>query len=731
MAKVTRFFTVFLAVLLGLYVWAATAPSHYNWGLHYFAFYPVGWSAAALLAGILVLVPVVRSALLSWLSGVVRFFGGFHPASILLLLLVVGAGMLYLFPVKLHLLGDSELILQLTPKLPSIEDVSANFRNQPLTYQALRLVQWFTGGGGGAVEPMTLYRIADGIAGILFIGALFHFLRVLSIPNLDAVLVGALLFSQAATQFFFGYVENYMLFYVALTAYLLTGWLALAGKGPLWLPLVILAVVPWFHIAGVIFLPSAVFLLLPLWTGRPKIFLAGMAGVVLAGVFGVLLLEPSWLTTRVGDALRNDLLPVTSSSTTVPYGMFSTAHLIDWTNALLHCAPFSLVCIAVGAATLPRKEYTGSPVFQLLAGSAAIGLITTFVILPALGMARDWDMLSNFFLPLPLLSAYFLILLLRAREMRHAVLMLAVFAVVRWAGWIGINADEDRHIARAEMLTVPELSGTFPKIYYENLGNTFNDRKDFRHAAKWYERYMNIDSTHPRILANLSDCYRALGDSANVFRMLRLSVDAKSTNAGVYSNLAVEYVNRGDTARGIALLNEALNYDPGHFESLANLSILNLQTANYPEALRHSVEAIRLGMRDPVLYKNAGYASYFLSDYPGAVIYFDEYLKSAPADANVRGLFDELRRRLGTKSPVGGNRRRTAARSGGNVNDITGETPVRGLRAPDRAARRRDALPDAPHLGRAPVRFLSVGDGVGGTRRVAPVDGPSFPRRRR
>ena len=201
------------------------------------------------------------------------------------------------------------------------------------------------------------------------------------------------------------------------------------------------------------------------------------------------------------------------------------------------------------------------------------------------------------------------------------------------------------------MLTVPELSGTFPKIYYENLGKTFYERKDYRRAAYWYERYLEVDSTHPRILANLSDCYRALGDKENVFRMLRLSVDANSRNPGVYSNLALEYAARGDTDRAVSLLNKALEFDPGHPISHANLSIIAIERRQYRPALVHAVEAIRNGMREPGIFKNAGYASYFVSDFPNAVVYLNEYLKSAPTDEKTKSLFDNLQRQLGDEIP--------------------------------------------------------------------------------
>lgn len=642
MVNLTRFFSGFILILVVLHVWAAAFPSHFNWGFHYFAFYPPVQSLAALAPVLFILWPRTRAGMISQLGAVARGFAKLPPVALLGLLLAGWIGLILLFPAKLHLLGDSEIILALTPNLPSIADASANFRNQPLTYEALRLLQWILG-AGSSVEPARLYAVADGIAGVLYLGLVFHFLRSMRLAAVDAMLLGALLLFRVGTQFFFGYVENYMFFYVALTAYVVTGWLALEGKGPLWLPLVALASAPAFHLAGAVFLPSSVLLLAPSWKGRRRLVLAAAGGITAACAAIAWHLGPSWLVTRVVNAFQYDLLPLWTPDNGVPYGMLSWPHLVDWLNANAHIAPFSLACAGIGFALVPRADYAGSPVFRFLLWATVTGLGASFVILPGLGMARDWDMLSNFFVPLRFFSVYFLLLFLRSAEARHAVAMLAVVGLVRWAGWIGINADESRHLARAEVLTVPALSGTFPKLYYENLGKVFYERAEYRRAAAWYERYLGVDSANPRILANLSDCYRALGDSANVFRMLELSVAAGTSHPGVYSNLAVEYIARRDTARAVELLNEALERSPAHFETLANLSILELARGEYRESLRHSVTALRLGMTDPVLFRNAGFACYFLDDYEDAVGYFDRYLQSVPTDAQVGKLAADLK----------------------------------------------------------------------------------------
>ncbi len=645
MGALNRIIVPFGIIFIALNTWGAADPSHYNWGFHYFGFLGPILRILSLVVALSILIPQIRNVLLAGLSIVVRFMARRSWVAIFISLLIVWVGLILLFPEKLHLLGDSGLIIRWTPRLPSIENLNDNFRNQPLTYQTLRLIQRLIG-FGHVVEPIYLYRVTDLLAGILFVVLIFYFLRKLGHTPLETTLVGALLFFQVQNSYFFGYVENYMFFYVAVCAFLAFGWLSLERKLPVWIPALILLLTPAFHIIGMLFLPMLVPLLLPYWKSHRKYFLYVMAGIIVITTSGLLVWGiPFIVYQRIPDALRYDILPLFTPPWEVPYGIISVPHMIDWGNAYLHAAPFALVCIVAGMTLVPRKEYLKDGVFRFLATGSIVGFLATLTLLPGLGMARDWDMFSVLFVPLYFLMLYFLLLLLRNKENRHAVVLVTTLTMIRWVGWIGLNANEESHLARAESLIVPALSGTFPTVYYEHLGSMFYKRGDYSKAVKFYEMYLSKDSTQPRILANLSDSYRGLGDRENRFRLLRLSVAANSQNPGVYSNLALEYADRGDTTLAISLLNRLLKERPDFTIAHANLSVLKMGRHQYREALVHADEAIRLGMSDPLIIKTAGYACYNLSDYPGAVRYLNLYLQSVPSDAKAKALVEKLQRR--------------------------------------------------------------------------------------
>ncbi len=635
-----------LGVLI-LYAYAAFYPSHYNWGFHYFAFLPPGLTAGLLLGAMTMFIPQVRMAVLSASSRLVTAAKNIMPMHLLGLLLAGWVGLMLAFPDQLHMLGDSGVILRFTPDRPSIENLNANFRNQPLTYELLRLVQWVIG-MGDVVKPIFLYRVVDLGSGAIYLILIFYFIRKLGISPLESMFIGTLFVFRVENLFFFGYVENYHFFYVTLTAFLLAGWLACEQRLPLWMPISLAALIPCFHYVGIVFLPAALLLVLPYWRTHRRLWIAGMAGfgILLSGVV-LFTGTPETLIQRFSDALRYDLLPITTPTNGIPYGLFSSEHLVDWTNAMLHSMPFGLISIIVGMILVPRKEYEGSPVFVFLATASVLGLGASLVLSPGLGMARDWDMFSIFFTPLHFLRMYILILVLRRRLIRQAVLLILIVSTVRWIGWIGVNSVEERAIARAEILTAPELSGTFSRTYYEHLALLFYKKHDYGKARKWYEKYLAIDSTHPRILANLSDCYRELGDNDNLFRLLELSVRAKSKDARVYSNLAVEYMARGDSDRALSHLERALRLDPGLAVAHANSFLLQFHFRNYRKAIDHARRALQLGLQDPQLYKGIAYAYYHLNDDRAALDSFRAYLASTPPDNNIRTMVRKLERRLG------------------------------------------------------------------------------------
>lgn len=634
-----------------LHVWGALEPSHYNWGVHLFAFHPPEVSMLALLVALAVILPTSGRWITKFVGRYVESLGNIPGWAVFLFLGGISVALMLAFPAAMHLLGDSALILELTPDDPTVADSSQNFRNQPLTYYALRGVQYLLG-GGDPVPARSVYSAIGLGAGLARIALIIWFVRTRKIGALEKVLIAAFLLIRASAQFFFGYVENYVLLNVFRAAFIMTGWFALERRIHPIVPVVCFFIMAGMHLASMVFLPVLFFLLFPLWKERRSL----VTGLSVLSVGGAILLVwglgygPTQFIKRVSDAFTYDFLPLLSPPGGLPYGIFSWLHMVDWLNAVLLIAPFSMAAALVLLAMSWKKQLFNDPILLFLGSASAIGVIMSLVINPALGMARDWDFIASFLAPSSFLFVYLFINHFRSGDARMVFMALVVINALHVGAWIGINADEDRHLARAQLLTVPVLSGTFPKIYYENLGNAFYKKKMYERSRHWYGEYLAIDSMNPRIVANYAFVCKKLGDSENYFKSLRLSAALKSHDPRVYSNLAVEYAGRGDTGKALEFLNQSLRVDSNFGIAHANLALLHLNASNVPLVLHHAQKAIENGFNEPSLLKIAGQASYRLGKYRESLSYYQRCLQLKPADTSVMALIDRLKELVG--SPV-------------------------------------------------------------------------------
>ena len=218
--------------------------------------------------------------------------------------------------------------------------------------------------------------------------------------------------------------------------------------------------------------------------------------------------------------------------------------------------------------------------------------------------------------------------------------------------FVAVNADADRHMARFKSFESTSLFSLATQMAYnEALANYFFDHANYPEAKHYYQQYMRIDSFNPRILGNISDVYRKLGEKGNYFETLKRAVRLNNPNPGVYSNLGVEYASRGDTTNAILYNEKALALEPNMPKAHANLGILYMSKRDFKNADRHFRTAIELGMRDAVLYRYAGDVAVLVDDLPRAVRYYDLCLELNPGNARVRDARERLRAALERRVP--------------------------------------------------------------------------------
>lgn len=644
MTKYLYFLITALIILILLHVWGALSPMHENWGFHFFGFY--GEATLLLFAGILLVaaIPKFQNRILKFFEIGIRKLSALPLPVAFILTAAVFYALIYLFPAKLHLLGDGAVLLRSVPLGINSSEISLSFRNQPLMFwiyrMAMNLHPFET-----APNPYTVYYAIDIIAAIAFLALVFWSVRFFQLPALEKFLLGCLLVFSAGSQFFFGYVENYVLQYVITIAYVITGWYSLEKRISVIVPILCLIIMIMLHLGNIVFIPSLILLFFYKWK-RNKLqailFLSavGIVGTVVLYYIGFNLID---LTRHLKSGTVDILQLFTANGGNFPYPMFSLAHLLDWLNSSNFSAPFGLLFTLILVPMLPRERMWKNPILMFLLSTALCGMLFTWIINSALGMARDWDLFLSFFVPLAILPVYLLSQVSSLPGRRSILFIIVVFMLLRTAAWIGINASEERHINRMKALNSPYLlSKVANMVYDESLANFFFDAGRYAEARVYYEHYMITDSMNPRIIGNIADVYRRIGEKDKYFYQLLRAVAANSPDAGVYSNIGVEFASRGDTAKAIEFNLIAIKKNPTMHKAYANLGILYSSRQDFRLADKYFTAAINLGMRDQLLFRYAAEVCVMIQDYQRALKYYDTYLSMNPSDKQSRDVRNRI-----------------------------------------------------------------------------------------
>ncbi|MBI4547517.1 MAG: tetratricopeptide repeat protein [Ignavibacteriae bacterium] len=648
MDRTTIVLLIISFVIILLHVWGALEPSHYNWGVHFFAFFEPWISLLILMVVVLLAIPKIQSPLLKVFDRLLQLASKLPTLLVFLILGGIVIVSALLFPAKLHFLGDGAVLLRSVNERTISDEIAFSFRNQPL----MQLIYLWTLNfypPGSTVTTYDLYRTVDVIAALLFLVVLFWLVRMLQGPLLERVLLGCFVFFGAGSQFFFGYVENYVFFYVAIAAFVITGWRAFEKRIHLIIPLLVFVLMAGFHLGSLVFTPALLFLLFHRWKKhklRAVILLASIA-VAVSFLFFTMGFNVKNFLVHLTQGGVDFLQPFSGRRGNFPYPMFSLIHLVDWLNANMLIVPFGLILtttlLVAHRSTIPWKKPI--PVFLLI--TAGCGLFFTWIVNNAPGMARDWDLLASFFVPLLFATVYLMSQPLPWKPRGYALIVIVAVTFFHWASWIGVNASADRHLARMKLLNNPKLlSPVAQTAYDEALANFYFNRANYAEARYYYEHLVQIDDRNPRIIGNLADTYRKLGEKEKYFNTLQRAVQMNTQDAGVYSNLGVEYASRGDTSNAILYNEKALQLKPNQEKAHANLGILYAAKKDYPRADQHFRTAVELGMREPVLFRYAADVCLFLEDYTRALQYYDAYLERMPNDERVRKIRDKIRASL-------------------------------------------------------------------------------------
>ena len=247
--------------------------------------------------------------------------------------LVLGAACFWFLRIRHDLLGDA---LPITHNLP--QGVPGHPRQPLAKWLQLEMYQlmepWISRFGGEAPEvAANCVAVASVLFGVLFLILAWKLAERLAPRGASAherLLFSLMLVSQGSALLFFGYIENYTSYYVAVALYLYLAVCFLQRRLPLFPAGIVLALLVGMHLSSFVFWPS--FLLLIGLGWRDPARRPGVLRDLL--VTGATLIALAWWLNRIDPQFHllrayGDFLALGRGNQGLSY-LFSVTHLRDW-----------------------------------------------------------------------------------------------------------------------------------------------------------------------------------------------------------------------------------------------------------------------------------------------------------------------------------------------------------------------------------------------------------------
>lgn len=529
--------------------------------------------------------------------------GGYWIAAFLVF--AVLAVSYYVFPSTTHFLGDGyELISRIATAAPAIK---------PWDIGASKVADLVSGAVGTTSQENArlTFRIIASASGVLFLAVVFFAAGRLFEHRWERLLFVFGLSSGGYALQFFGYVENYALLWVMVTAFTLFGLLAAHGNMPRW-PVIIPAVLACaLHIFGVVLLPSLIYLLLH--DRAPFVRLASLNRknkVLLTGALAVIAVALYFFLFYNYYFFRFAFLPLWPDQFTVDGDfLLSLKHAADLVNLHVLLVP-GIALLAVELLSTRRQQRWGHLSSRFLLTLLGSALLLVYLFNPGFGMPRNWDLFSLPGVPLAVLMYY---TLLKAEETRRRLVAAGLAAVLGFLVLIPrvvsqqtpaiaiahfknyVELDPNRNRNARSLLTdyyrsigdtvsaeqwVRQTQIDFPESDITNRGKQALASGNIRQAESLFRQALKINPIFVDAYSNLATCFLSRGEADSALAYLELADGLNPLNASVANNKGTVYLRRDELDKAEAAFHEALRLEPDRVSAVAGLVSVSLKRKN-------------------------------------------------------------------------------------------------------------------------------------------------------
>jgi len=415
--------------------------------------------------------------------------------------------------------------------------------------------------GVGESAALGSFQVISIAAGVTWTGIVAWTAGRLFAATRERILWLMALATPGVMLLFFGYVEYYSMFVVAIGWFGLCGLLIIEKHLTRWwiLPPMLLAL--FFHVMGVVLLPAAIYVIVaPTKFGRRFDSASLSKRLTMLGLAAIPIAAALFYVSANNLSFRLALLPVVANRFTVDgYMLFSPAHLADLANLIMLLVP-SLLVLLFGLAVTKTRHPLPRPAISFALLYCGCVLAAAAVFDPKIGLPRDWDLFAFVGMALAITVVYAVMRSLRAAAV--PVLLLATgLQVLALAPRVAVLVDHDKALSqfRAYVSYDPLKSRNAMSLivtHYQDRGDAAQAQAEY---ATWAEIYPEFQKNRTGLQ------YLKEGRFAEALALFRETIAINPAFIAGYSNVGAAYSQQknNDSARVYLEIARAMNpYNP-------------------------------------------------------------------------------------------------------------------------------------------------------------------------
>jgi len=603
-------------------------PTGINWGFHFLGFLPKYFIIIYLIITIAAVIYISRKPTMGFFKQLQNLWVS-KPYHIVVSMIIIFILCSLIIRVGIPLLGDGFYIVKnLSEALRGSAPLDP--RNEPLsTFYFWGIVNLFKISSYEGL--LNAFLIADIFLLSIFIPIIFYLVRLIFNEPPEQLLSFFFLTSVPYIQLFFGYIETYAVVLLTLSLFLLSSFLYLRNKSSIILPTISFLILFLSHYLSILLLPSLIYL------GIREYRTNGIKNITKAiGILSILILILlvvinfnferfyAWVP-------HSHFLPLSFSSNfieryTEPYTLFSFYHGVDLFNYIILMA-FGAMCLLLITYFQAGGLLFRSVESKFLILSLIPLLIFIFILKFDLGMSKDWDIFSSYFILLAIYAIY-VFFQTNIENKEHIALLIIIMTSLSTLTFLIVNSNKTASINRYQTILDKRLLSNYGyysstlslALYYHQINDTKSameiwerytknfplDAQGYRNVIinaknlgvegirKTIDTYEQLLKTIPQDTLAIAEYSAYCLDMGNLMFSQGALQEAKKFYAKVilltpyyergYNNLGSVYAQEGKNDTAIHYFNKAIELDSNYSDPYYNLGTIYEEQGNKKKA---------------------------------------------------------------------------------------------------------------------------------------------------